>query len=226
MQAGLIPIIMPPIDLSKFKDEFPLLVDIIEQHSVKLVLITSEHEDALKSRGAIAMARNREKATNGLFKMPPIYTVGKVVKNPMPFNIDLEPNATALLMMSSFMDTKYKILRLTNAALMAQCSLYSDLCQDTLGRPTLTTTNTSYGLGFFISVFHSILAGITSIMIYPSDYRNNAGLWIEAVDHMKIKDVFATCKTTMYSSALTHRKILHRQYPKASRKLAARSGPN
>ncbi|KAI9598457.1 hypothetical protein BDF19DRAFT_235254 [Syncephalis fuscata] len=197
---GLVAIPVAQPDLERLDEDLASLLALVDDFQIRGVLVNANTEETLRSKAFQQALRAKGESTD---RIPSLINLGKVSsskKDPLlgsdgSFRLDerwLQPEHTAMIQVYYDADCRRTAVRLSHAALVAQCRVQRLDCLLVPSRPLISCVRSYNGLGFLHSCMLGMYVGCQTLMITPSDLFANPQIYFEVLHHYKSKDVYVT----------------------------------
>ncbi|KAG7885502.1 hypothetical protein KL938_000534 [Ogataea parapolymorpha] len=206
--GGLVPILLPPLDVTRLEEDTLSLVSIIKDFNVQAIFVNNDTETLLKNKPVnskiktlsiqlkitIPKFRNTSKHTKYPNSSKVMYQKMEQYKS-KPRNKRDE----CLVWISWTEDHQYKGTKLRHSNLMAMCKILKETCQINSTKPLCACVRHCSGLGFLQSMMLGVYLGTTTYLISPLDYSLNPSKFFLSLDRYKVENVFVTEKMIAYA---------------------------
>ncbi|RKP28107.1 hypothetical protein SYNPS1DRAFT_11713, partial [Syncephalis pseudoplumigaleata] len=216
---GIVAIPIAPPDIERVEEDLPALLALVDDFQIRGVIINQATEDTLRSKPFQQAVRAKGES---LDRLPNIINIGKVSssKKDRPlgseggFRLDerwLQPEHTAMIQVYYDADCRRTAVRLSHAALVAQCRVQRLDCLLVPSRPLISCVRAYNGVGFLHACMLGFYVGKCTLMITPSDLVANPQIYFDVLHHYKSKDIYVTYP--MMAHAMSNmQNVDYRQY--------------
>ncbi|KAH3668534.1 hypothetical protein OGAPHI_002288 [Ogataea philodendri] len=208
--AGLVPILLPPLDVTRMDEDAFSLVAIVKDYDARAIFVNHEVESLLKNKpispklktyssqlkAAIPKLRNTSKHTKTTLGTKLMYKKMEDYKSR-----PRKKRSECLIWISWNSDHQYTGAKLTHSNLLRMCKTLKETCQISSLKPLLACVRHCSGIGFLQAAMLGIYVGTTTYLISPVDYSVNPASFFLSLARYKIENVFITEK--MMNHAIT-----------------------
>lgn len=209
---GLVPVPVQLPEASRLHEDVTLLMGLLAEFKATQLIGNTATDDLMKQKTTMIHIRTclgpRQDAP-----LPTVFNVSKAPKISRglgkesgymgPPSIALSRTAPAVVFVHYSADMRRTLVKLSHAALMAQCRAQKVQCRFKTGRPVLSTWRTFSGIGLLYSCALGVYVGAPTVMLQYSDFTINPQIYFEALERHGVRDAllnYSMLEQTMNAS--------------------------
>ncbi|KAI8050385.1 hypothetical protein BDF22DRAFT_124506 [Syncephalis plumigaleata] len=197
---GLVAIPVAPPDIDRIDEDLSSLLALVNDFEIRGVIINQTTEDLLRSKPFQQAMRVKGETLDRLSNLINIGKVSSSKKDRLlgsegGFRLDerwLQSEHTAMIQVYYDADCRRTAVRLSHAALIAQCRVQRLDCLLVPSRPLISCVRSYSGLGLLHCCMLGLYVGCQTLLITPADLMTNPHIYFEILNHYKSKDVYVT----------------------------------
>ncbi|KAG0055757.1 hypothetical protein BGZ83_007482 [Gryganskiella cystojenkinii] len=194
---GLVPIPVQLPEASRLHEDVTLLMGLLQELKVTQIIGNTATEELMKQKTTMMHVRSclgprQDEAIPQVFnisKAPKINkNLGKESGYLAPPTVSLSKTAPAMVFVHYSTDMRRTLVKVSHAALLAQCRAQKVQCRFKTGRPILSSWKTFSGVGLLYSCGLGVYVGGPTVMIQYSDFTTSPHIYFEALERHGVRD--------------------------------------
>jgi acyl-CoA synthetase (AMP-forming)/AMP-acid ligase II len=205
---GVTVIPMAPLDQNRLNEDAPAFLHIVNDFSVKAVLVNQDVDHLLKQK---AVAQHLKQSAQILkVIIPSVYNTTKPPRQnhgcrDLGLTMQREwamPGYPVLVWTYWTPDQRRIAVQLGHDTIMGTCKVQKETCQMTSSRPVLGCVRSTSGLGFIHSCLMGIYVGAPTYLVSPVEFAQNPVSLFHTLSRYKVKDTYATPQMLDHAMAM------------------------
>ncbi|KAI7826976.1 hypothetical protein BC939DRAFT_395221 [Gamsiella multidivaricata] len=194
---GLVPIPVQLPEAARLHEDITLLMGLLAELKVSHLIGNTATDDLMKQKTTMihikACIGPRQDAS-----VPTVFNVSKAPKFSKnlgkdsgyiaPPAVALAKTAPAMVFVHYSSDMRQTLVKVSHAALMAQCRAQKVQCRFKTGRPILSCWRSFSGIGLLYSCALGVYVGAPTVMIQYSDFTTDPQIYFEALERHGARD--------------------------------------
>ncbi|RKP09167.1 hypothetical protein THASP1DRAFT_10683, partial [Thamnocephalis sphaerospora] len=195
---GVVAIPIAQLDTERLGEDIPALLALADDFQIRYLIMNQASEDIMRSKAVQQAIRTQ----GGAERIPSVINMAKApTRKDRPLGSDggfrlddrwLRPDHTALIMVHFDADWRRTAVRLSHAAIIAQCRVQRLDCLLVPSRPLVACVRSYNGMGLLQSCMLGLYVGCQTLLMSPADLFAHPQSYFEVLHHYKVKDVYCT----------------------------------
>ncbi|KAI0480191.1 acetyl-CoA synthetase-like protein [Xylariaceae sp. FL0804] len=198
INLGAVVIPAAPMDERRLGEDVPAFLHLINDYSIKAVLVNNEVDHLLKTK---TVAQHIKQSAQLLrIGVPSMFNTSKPSKQnsglrDLGITVDpawVQPGYPVIVWAYWTPDQRRISVQLGHDTILGMCKVQKETCQMTSSRPVLGCVRSTTGLGFIHSCLMGIYIGTPTYLLSPVEFAQNPISLFLTLSRYKIKDTYAT----------------------------------